>query len=87
MNIGQMMKQMQDMQSKMTDMQGRLGENRSYRQSGGGMVTVTSNAKGEMRRIKIDPKLINPAGGRDAGRPYCCRLQPMSRTRPRPLSP
>ena len=61
MNIGQMMKQVQEMQAKMADMQGRLGETEVTGQSGGGMVVVTMNGKGEMKRIKIDPKLINPA--------------------------
>jgi DNA-binding YbaB/EbfC family protein len=61
MNIGQMMKQVQDMQAKMADMQSRLGDSEVTGQSGGGMVVVTMNGKGEMRRIKIDPKLINAA--------------------------
>jgi DNA-binding YbaB/EbfC family protein len=59
MNIGQMMKQVQDMQSKMADMQNRLGDIEVTGQSGGGMVVVTMNGKAEMRKIVIDPKLIN----------------------------
>jgi nucleoid-associated protein EbfC len=60
MNIGQMMKQVQDVQAKMADMQGRLGEIEVTGSSGGGMVTVTMNGKGEMKKIKLDPKLVNP---------------------------
>ena len=60
MNIGQMMKQVQEMQAKMADMQGRLAETEVTGTSGGGMVVVTMNGKGEMKKIKIDPKLINP---------------------------
>jgi nucleoid-associated protein EbfC len=60
MNIGQMMKQVQDVQAKMADMQGRLGEVEVTGASGGGMVTVTMNGKGEMKKIKLDPKLVNP---------------------------
>ncbi|MDR3425012.1 MAG: YbaB/EbfC family nucleoid-associated protein [Alphaproteobacteria bacterium] len=59
MNIGQMMRQMQDMQAKMEDMQNRLGDVEVIGQSGGGMVVVTMNGKAEMRKIVIDPKLIN----------------------------
>jgi len=55
-----MMKQVQDMQAKMSDMQNRLGDVEISGQSGGGMITVTMNGKAEMRKIIIDPKLINP---------------------------
>ena len=61
MNIGQMMKQVQEMQAKMADMQARLGESEVHGQAGGGMVAVVTTGKGEMRKIKIDPKLVNPA--------------------------
>lgn len=59
MNIGQMMRQVQDMQTKMADMQNRLGDVEITGQSGGGMVTVVMNGKAEMRKITIDPKLID----------------------------
>lgn len=59
MNIGQMMKQVQDMQAKMADMQNRLGDVEISGQSGGGMVVATMNGKAEMRKIVIDPKLIS----------------------------
>jgi DNA-binding YbaB/EbfC family protein len=59
MNIGQMMKQVQDMQTKMADMQNRLGDVEISGQSGGGMVSVTMNGKAEMRKIIIDPKLLS----------------------------
>ena len=61
LNIGQMMKQVQTMQAKMTDMQGRLGDVEVQGQSGGGMVQATMNGKGELKAIKLDPKLIDPA--------------------------
>ena len=59
MNIAKMMRSMTDMQSKMSDMQNRLGDIEVVGQSGGGLVTVTMNGKAEMRKIIIDPKLIN----------------------------
>ena len=59
-NIGQMMKQAQQMQAKMAEMQAKLDQVEMTGASGGGMVQVTLNGKGEMRRIKIDPTLVDP---------------------------
>jgi DNA-binding YbaB/EbfC family protein len=61
LNIGQMMKQVQTMQSKMTDMQSRLGDVEVQGASGSGLVQATMNGKGELKAIKIDPKLADPA--------------------------
>ena len=61
MNIAQMMKQVQDMQSKMTAMQDRLGDVEVTGQSGGGMVVTTMTGKGELKKIKLDAKLVDPA--------------------------
>ena len=58
MDIGRMMRQVNDMQAKMADMQNRLGDVEVVGQSGGGVVTVTMNGKGEMRKIAIDPKML-----------------------------
>jgi DNA-binding YbaB/EbfC family protein len=60
MNIGQMMKQVQDMQGKMAEMQKRLAETEVQGQSGGGMVTALMTGKSELKKIKIDPKLADP---------------------------
>lgn len=60
-NLGQMLKQAQEMQARMAGMQAELEQHEIGGQSGGGMVRVTLNGKGEMRRIKIDPSLIDPA--------------------------
>lgn len=59
-NLGQMMKQAQQMQAKMMEMQERLADIEVEGASAAGMVTVTMNAKGEMRRVKIDPSLADP---------------------------
>jgi DNA-binding protein YbaB len=56
MNVGNMMKQVQAMQAKMADMQNRLGEMELIGQSGGEMVVATMNGKGDLKKIKIDPK-------------------------------
>jgi len=61
MNIGQMMRQVQEVQAKMAQMQERLAEIEVMGQSGGGMITTTMNGKGELKKIKIDPKLVDPA--------------------------
>ena len=59
-NLGQLMKQAQQMQTKMAELQSRLAEVEVDGSSGGGMVKVTVNGKGELKRIKIDPSLCVP---------------------------
>jgi nucleoid-associated protein EbfC len=61
MNIAGMMKHVQEMQAKMGEMQKHLAEAEVQGQSGGGMVAATMNGKGELKKIKIDPKLAVPA--------------------------
>ncbi len=60
-NLGQLMKQAQEMQAKMGEMQERLAEMTVEGSSAAGMVTVTLNGKGEMKGIRIDLSLVNPA--------------------------
>ncbi|MGI9523288.1 MAG: YbaB/EbfC family nucleoid-associated protein [Hyphomicrobiaceae bacterium] len=55
-----MMKQVQDMQAKMQEMQSELANMEISGVAGGGMVQVTLNGKGEMRKLKIDPSLMKP---------------------------
>jgi len=59
-NLGQMMKQAQQMQAKMAELQAALDQAEVTGQSGGGMVTVTTSAKGEPKKLKIDPTLVDP---------------------------
>jgi len=56
-NIGQMMKQAQQMQENMRRMQEQLGTMEVEGQSGSGMVKVVMTCKHEMRRVSIDPSL------------------------------
>ena len=58
-NLGQLMKQAQEMQSRMQELQQKLAELELEGASGGGLVKVTVNGKGEMRRINIDPSLAD----------------------------
>ncbi len=62
-NLGQMMKQVQDMQARMADMQDKLADLEVVGTAGGGMVKATLSGKGEVKALKIDPSLINPAEG------------------------
>ena len=57
-NLGNLMKQAQEMQEKMQAMQDRLAEIEVSGNAGAGMVIVTLNGKGEMRGIKISPPLF-----------------------------
>ena len=56
-NLVQMMKQAQQVQTRMAELQARLGEMEVNGQSGAGMVQATLTGKGELRRLKIDPSL------------------------------
>ena len=60
-NLGKMMKQAQELQAKMADMQATLEAVEIDGASGGGLVTATLSGKGELRRLKIDPALVDPA--------------------------
>jgi DNA-binding YbaB/EbfC family protein len=62
-NLGNLMKQAQQMQSKMAELQSKLAEKEVSGAAGGGVVAVTVNGKGEMRRIKIDPSLLSADEG------------------------
>jgi len=59
-NLGQMMKQAQQMQARMAELQARLDQIEVTGQSGGGLVQATLTGKGQLRRIKIDPSLVKP---------------------------
>ena len=59
-NLAQMMKQAQEMQAKMAELQARLESIEVNGASGGGLVQVTATGKGTMRRVRIDPSLLKP---------------------------
>lgn len=58
-NLGNMLKQAQQMQSRMQEMQAKLEATEVEGQSGGGMVVVRLTGKGDLRRVTIDPSLMN----------------------------
>jgi DNA-binding YbaB/EbfC family protein len=57
-NLGDMMKQVQAMQSRMTDMQAKLEAATVTGQSGGGLVKVTLTGKGAMTALHVDSSLL-----------------------------
>jgi DNA-binding YbaB/EbfC family protein len=57
-NIGQLMRQAQQMQESMRRMQESLASLEVEGQSGAGMVKVQMSCKYETRRVSIDPKLL-----------------------------
>ena len=60
-DLGGLMKQAQEMQAKMEAMQKELDEAEISGTAGGGMVTVTLTAKGELKGIKADDSLMQPS--------------------------
>lgn len=59
-NLAGMMKQAQQMQQKMADMQAKLEAAEIEGVAGAGLVRVTLTGKGVLKSVKIDPKLIDP---------------------------
>ncbi|MEG3617131.1 YbaB/EbfC family nucleoid-associated protein [Magnetovibrio sp. PR-2] len=59
-NLGAMMKQAQQMQSRMTELQEEMEHFVAEGQSGGGMITVRLNGKFDIQGISIDPSMIDP---------------------------
>jgi len=59
-NMGNLMKQAQQFQAKMTQLQEELGEKTVEASAGGGMVTVVANGRQEIISINIEPEVIDP---------------------------
>lgn len=59
-NLGNLMKQAQQMQAKMAEMQERLAAAEVEGAAGGGLVRATITGKGEVKRLKIEPSLVDP---------------------------
>jgi hypothetical protein len=63
-NLAQMLQQAQQLQQKMAEVQASLEATEIAGQSGGGLVAVTLNGKGEMLRLQLDPSLLSPPDAR-----------------------
>ena len=59
-NLGQLMKQAQQMQQKMAELQAQLETLEMTGMAGGGMVQVTLNGKGDLKKLKIDKSVLDP---------------------------
>ena len=57
--LGNMMKQVQQMQAKMEEMQAELEKTVVEASAGGGMVTVVANGKNEIISVTIDPEVVD----------------------------
>jgi DNA-binding YbaB/EbfC family protein len=60
-NIMGLMKQAEQMQQKMAEMQAKLDAAEIEGVAGAGLVRLTLSGKGALKRIKVDPKLADPA--------------------------
>jgi nucleoid-associated protein EbfC len=60
MDIMGMMKKAQAVQAKLQEAQEELGRVEVEGQAGGGMVSLTLTAKGELKSVRIDPSLLTP---------------------------
>ena len=60
MNIAQMMKQAQQMQKKLQDVQTELTNTEYSAQTGNGAVTVTCDGQGKFKSIKLTGAALNP---------------------------
>lgn len=59
-NFTQMMKQAQELQGRMHEMQAEMEAMTCEGRAGAGMVTVTLNGKGEMTGLAIDASMLKP---------------------------
>ena len=59
-NVGNMMKQVQQMQEKMAKVQEELVNERIEETSGGGMIKIVVNGQQDIIELKIQPDAVNP---------------------------
>jgi DNA-binding YbaB/EbfC family protein len=60
MDMSEIMKQAQQMQQRMSQVQNELAGRTVTASVGGGMVAVTVNGKNELLSVQIDKEVINP---------------------------
>jgi len=61
MDINQLMQQAQQMQSQMQAAQEALAQRTVTGTAGGGMVTVEADGQGTVRKVTIDPSVVDPS--------------------------
>ena len=60
-DIMKILQQAQQMQGRLQQIQDELAQKTVEASAGGGMVTVEADGKGQVRSVKIDPTVVNPA--------------------------
>ncbi len=60
-DLMKMLQQAQQVQGCLQQMQQELESKTVSASSGGGMVTATADGKGQIRSLRIDPTVVNPA--------------------------
>ncbi len=60
MNIQKMMKQAQQMQQKLQDVQAEAEARESEGSAGNGLVNVTINGKGTLLKLNVDASIVDP---------------------------
>ena len=60
-DILKIMQQAQQMQTRLEEIQAQLQQATVTGSAGGGMVTVDADGKGTVKKVKIDPSVVNPA--------------------------
>jgi len=60
MDMGTLMKQAQQFQERLNQMQDELGAKTVTGSAGGGMVTVTVNGRGELLSLSLERGVVNP---------------------------
>lgn len=60
-DFGKLLKQAQQVQAKMAEMQEKLAKQTVEVSAGGGMVTVVMNGQHEIVSITIDPEVVDPS--------------------------
>lgn len=59
-DIMKILQQAQQMQGRLQQIQDELQQKTVTAAAGGGMVTVEADGKGQVRKIKIDPSVVDP---------------------------
>ncbi len=60
MDLNKLMEQATAMQKRMDEMQKEIANEEFEGKSGGGVVSITMGGAGHMRKVNIDPSLMNP---------------------------
>lgn len=60
-NFQQLFQMGQQVQARISQLQSELGNRTVTSSSGGGMVSVTADGRGQIRSVKIDPSVVSAA--------------------------